>query len=73
MLLCMTGVSPFSDKHGRIHQHRLVMEKHIGRYLTKDEVVHHIDENPKNNDISKPTINDKTKTSKLSYWKRYVE
>ena len=34
-----------------VAEHRLVMEKHIGRYLTKDEVVHHIDKNPSNNKI----------------------
>jgi hypothetical protein len=28
------------------------MEKHLGRYLTKNEVVHHIDGNIKNNDIN---------------------
>lgn len=33
-------------------EHRVVMELHIGRYLTKQEVVHHVDENPSNNDIS---------------------
>jgi len=33
-------------------EHRLVMEKYIGRKLTKEEVVHHIDENRKNNHIS---------------------
>jgi hypothetical protein len=34
-----------------ILEHRLVMESHIGRYLSPDEVVHHIDENPNNNSI----------------------
>lgn len=33
-------------------QHREVMEQAIGRPLTKDEVVHHIDHNRNNNDIS---------------------
>ena len=35
-----------------VREHTLVMEKHIERYLTDDEVVHHIDENTFNNDIS---------------------
>lgn len=34
------------------HAHRVVMERHIGRALTRGEVVHHIDGNPLNNDIS---------------------
>ena len=32
---------PLSGKQGYIAEHRLVMEKMIGRYLTKKEVVHH--------------------------------
>ena len=42
---------PFCDVSGYIMEHRLVMEKHLGRYLQKEELVHHIDGNPTNNDI----------------------
>lgn len=39
--------------HGRrISEHRYVMEQFLGRKLTKAEVVHHIDGNKRNNDIS---------------------
>ncbi len=33
------------------HEHRVVMEKHLGRKLTFQDVVHHIDGNKKNNAI----------------------
>jgi len=33
---------PFSDKQGYIFEHRLIMEEKLGRYLTKKEIVHHI-------------------------------
>ena len=34
---------------GYVLEHRLVMEKKLGRYLTREEVVHHLDDNPANN------------------------
>lgn len=34
-----------------IAQHRLVMEEHLGRALTSDEEIHHIDGDKLNNDI----------------------
>lgn len=40
---------PNADRHGYVREHRLVMESMIERYLTLDEVVHHIDGNKQNN------------------------
>lgn len=43
----------YCRKDGRqVAVHRLIVEEHLGRALTSDEVVHHIDHNPLNNDIS---------------------
>lgn len=41
-------------KHGDkwIREHRIVMQEHLGRELTSDEVVHHKDKDKLNNDIS---------------------
>ena len=36
---------PFSNKHGYMVQSRLVAEECLGRYLEKDERIHHINEN----------------------------
>ena len=32
---------PFAKKKGYVMEHRLVMEKSIGRYLRRNEIVHH--------------------------------
>lgn len=47
---------PYAQKAGYIMEHRLVMEKKIGRYLRPDEIIHHInhirtDNRPENLEI----------------------
>ena len=39
--LVMAKDHPLCDVRGYVPEHTLVMEKHIGRYLKNDEVVHH--------------------------------
>lgn len=41
---------PRATSHGYVREHRLVMERVLGRYLTPEEVVHHRDGNKQHND-----------------------
>ena len=42
---------PYATKEGYVFEHRLVMEEALKRFLTADEVVHHINGNKKDNSI----------------------
>jgi hypothetical protein len=42
---------PFRSKQNLVAEHRIVIENAIGRFLTKEEVPHHIDENKLHNEL----------------------
>jgi hypothetical protein len=49
---CPLEFLPMARKDGYIMEHRLVMAMHLGRMLSRTEVVHHIDHNTRNNSIT---------------------
>ena len=66
---------PGASKYGYILYHRVVMQNHLGRLLMANEVVHHIDGNKFNNDISNLELMDSkrhAKLHKLKHGRKYV-
>ena len=43
---------PFKNKLGYVLEHRLVVEESLNRFLTKKEVVHHINQNKSDNRLT---------------------
>jgi len=46
------GYVEIKTESGYVRKHVHVMQQHLGRLLTRDEVVHHIDQDKRNNDLS---------------------
>jgi len=49
----------------RINIHKLIMEEHLGRSMLPSEIVHHKDDNPRNNIITNLELMSKAKHLKL--------
>lgn len=58
---------PYADKFGRVYEHRFIMEQSLGRYLTKDEQIHHINEIRDDNRIENLKLMSRTEHLKFHF------
>jgi len=64
---------PMADSRGRVLEHRYLMSEHLGRLLTKFEVVHHIDGDVGNNSIDNLKLVSESEHRHLhGYFKTFV-
>lgn len=56
---------PHATKNGYVLLHRVVVENHLGRVLSDDEVVHHKDRNKFNNNIENLEVLTNSEHAKL--------
>jgi hypothetical protein len=63
---------PRCNKSGYVMEHRLVVEEQIGRYLTSEEVVHHINKNVSDNRAENLMLF-KNNGEHISYHRKYLK
>lgn len=56
---------PYATKNGYVLLHRIIVENHLNRLLNTNEVIHHLDENKKNNSIENLQVLTSTTHAKL--------
>ena len=58
---------PRADKPGYVKEHRIVMEKHLNRYLTREEHIHHINGDKTDNRIDNLQIVSSSEHNKVHF------
>ena len=56
---------PYKDRKGYIMEHRLVIERQIGKYLEPEQEVHHLDGDKTNNKIENLLVVSKTEHRRI--------
>ena len=70
---CPDALRAMSRGDGYVMEHRLVIALAIGRPLSRTEVVHHIDHNPRNNDLANLELWPNNRLHKLAEHGRFTE
>ena len=70
---CPVAFAQMARKDGYVMEHRLVMALRVGRPLTRTEVVHHMDHDPRNNVIANLELWPDNRSHKLAEHGRHVE
>lgn len=50
---------PFAGSNGYVREHRLIIEEHLGRFLEKTELIHHMNHDKTDNKISNLVLTDR--------------
>jgi hypothetical protein len=70
---CYAPLHPHSTREGYVLLHRVIMERHIGRYMERDEVAHHLNGKRDDNRIENLLLMREKEHMSMHMKKRYEE